>query len=235
MEITKRVKIFISYSTHSRRDKDTASAIKSHLEEFDMEVFLAHEDIRSGENWRKTMLKALESCDIFMPIMTESIKESEWATQEMGFAFAIRKDKMILPLKDGANPRCMLEIFQGLQCAYLEGGNEIDSEKTFSIIIDELISGGEHPDQYKSVLKRNAIEGLLRSKNFMETRRKYMVLRKYDSFTENEIDSIIEATEKNDQVRQYAGSPGFFRYILRTMKASLSLQQKKKIQNLAKN
>jgi len=228
MEAVNKLKVFISYSSRSTRDKVTASEIKSRLEAHGLDVFLAHRDICSGDIWQKTMLIALDSCDIFMPIMTKSIRKSEWANQEMGFAYALREKKRFIPIKDGQNPQCMIGKYEALECSYEKGTNKIDYDKTVSIIIKDLIKG-KNGQRYASVLKKMWTIDLSKSKWFTDTRPIYDLLRVFDKFTQDEIVAILKVARENPQVGPYGGSPRFFKEILEKSEPPIPSQTKKQI------
>lgn len=92
-EQDKSIKAFISYSAN---DKDIAAKVKETLKNFNVECFLAHEDIGVSEEWKERILLELKSADIFIPILSLNFRESDWCSQEAGIA-AFR-DVLIIPL-----------------------------------------------------------------------------------------------------------------------------------------
>lgn len=89
-----RVRAFISYSTV---DKEAAGAVKRALSTFGIDCFLAHEDIHVSEEWRERILEELATCTVFIPLLSQAFKESDWAPQEIG-AIAARADVAVVPL-----------------------------------------------------------------------------------------------------------------------------------------
>lgn len=107
-----RVRAFISYSTV---DKAAAGAVKRALSTYDIECFLAHEDIQVSEEWRERILEELAACDVFIPLLSTAFKESDWASQEIGVA-ASRSDVAIVPLLlDGTIPFGFIAKIQGVR------------------------------------------------------------------------------------------------------------------------
>lgn len=106
-EGSKKVKAFVSYSTS---DKELAGKIKKALENYGLEVFLAHEDISPSREWRKEILQNIESSDIFIPVLTENFKESTWTDQESGMAIFTKST--IIPLNVDKNPHGFLKDYQ---------------------------------------------------------------------------------------------------------------------------
>ena len=77
------LKVFISYSM---KDKEIASKIKKILTRFRIVCFIAHDDIEVSEEWRRRILKELNDADIFIPILSDNFKNSDWCSQEAGIA-----------------------------------------------------------------------------------------------------------------------------------------------------
>jgi hypothetical protein len=75
---------FLSYSHH---DKELAGRIKTRLERFGFDGFLAHEDIAPSEDWEKEILRQLQACDVFVAVLTDYFDESDWTHQEIGIAY----------------------------------------------------------------------------------------------------------------------------------------------------
>ncbi len=81
-------KIFISYTSST---KEIATKLKREFMDLGMSAFVAHEDIQVTEQWQEIILKALSSMDVFLPILSEGFKKSEFCDQELGFAVARRR------------------------------------------------------------------------------------------------------------------------------------------------
>jgi hypothetical protein len=104
-----KVKAFISYST---KDKKYGTAVKATLDKIgkaapdkiNLESFLAHDDVRVSEEWKKRILAELKECKIFVPLLSEAFKGSDWCGQETGFVVE-RGNVLIIPLSiDGTVP-----------------------------------------------------------------------------------------------------------------------------------
>lgn len=100
---------FISYASNSRR---TAGRIKEYLDQFGFNCFLAHEDIPPQTNWPAEILKALERCDLFLPLLTNGFLESFYCQQETGFAYCRKIE--ILPVKISKAPMGMIANMQAV-------------------------------------------------------------------------------------------------------------------------
>lgn len=87
------IQIFLSYSDNN---KDIAGKLKSALKEYGVDAFLAREDIPAAENWEDAIVRNLDLCDAFVPIITKGFNSSRWANQETGYAAGSKK--LIIPL-----------------------------------------------------------------------------------------------------------------------------------------
>lgn len=95
------LKAFISYST---KDKKHGASVKAALDKIKLESFLAHDDLRVSEEWQKRILAELQECKIFVALLSEAFKGSDWCGQETGFVVRRRK-VLIIPLSvDGTVP-----------------------------------------------------------------------------------------------------------------------------------
>ncbi|MFQ5772764.1 MAG: toll/interleukin-1 receptor domain-containing protein [bacterium] len=104
------MKVFLSYSN---LDKNEAGQIKHALEDYGLEVFLAHEDIQPSAQWVDRILAELEACAVFLPILTKNFDKSNWTDQEVGIALALKK--LMIPLKITVDPYGFIGRFQALR------------------------------------------------------------------------------------------------------------------------
>lgn len=104
------IKAFISYST---RDKKHGAAVKAALDEISIKSFLAHDNVQVSEEWEKRILVELKECNIFVPLLSEAFKGSDWCGQEAGFVVERGNQVLIIPLSiDGTVPYGFISHFQ---------------------------------------------------------------------------------------------------------------------------
>lgn len=91
------LKAFISYS---HEDREIASEIKEKLESFEIECFMAHDDLGASEEWKQRILEELYQSDIFVALLSDNFKNSEWCSQESGIAALkeVYNNILIIPL-----------------------------------------------------------------------------------------------------------------------------------------
>jgi len=101
---------FISYST---KDKLSAVAVRDLMQSYGIECFLAHDDLQVSEEWKERILEELLRCQIFVPLLSKSFRESDWAPQEIG-VISGRPGVAIVPLSlDGTVPFGFISNIQG--------------------------------------------------------------------------------------------------------------------------
>ena len=101
---------FISYSSDI---KITAGKIKSYLDKFGFNCFLAHEDIPPQTEWPEEILDALKRCNLFLPLLTPGFIKSFFCQQETGFAYSNGTE--ILPVMISKAPMGMISNIQAVK------------------------------------------------------------------------------------------------------------------------
>jgi signal recognition particle subunit SEC65 len=103
------IKAFIS---HASKDKTIAKKLRDALKNYNIEAFVAHEDIKPTEEWLIELKNALNTTDFFISIHTKGFKNSIWCQQEIGYAIA-RQIKLI-PIKFDEDPEGFIGRYQAL-------------------------------------------------------------------------------------------------------------------------
>lgn len=188
----KDIRIFLSYSS---LNKVGVGKIKTWLSNLGFNVFLAHEDIEPSLEWQRVIIQNLESCHIFIPVITKEFTQSKWTDQESGIAFI--KKKMIIPLSvDGNNPHGFIGIYQGLPMS------REDIEKPCIKIVKTIIKN----KKYAPIVIDLLINSLGKSRTFASAEWKTSIISEYDSFTKEQFDSLLRNSAENNQVYIAAGS-----------------------------
>lgn len=103
-------RLFIS---HISKNKARMSALKSHLAIWGISGFVAHEDIEATREWRIEVESGLESMQLLVAVVEAGFKESDWCSQEVGWALGRQID--IIPLRAGVDPYGFFGKYQGIQ------------------------------------------------------------------------------------------------------------------------
>jgi len=104
------MRTFISYASDCKK---SARRIKKQLDHFGFNCFLAHEDIPPQTEWPARIVKELDGCDLFLPLLTTGFIESFYCQQETGFAFC--KKVEILPVMIEKAPMGMIADMQAVR------------------------------------------------------------------------------------------------------------------------
>jgi len=93
-------KVFVSYST---KDLHQVSALQSQLANTPINVFVAEHAINPSQELASTIDKAINNCDLFIVLWSNNAKSSDWVSQEIGKATALKKTILPLVLDSGLN------------------------------------------------------------------------------------------------------------------------------------
>lgn len=137
-EKTDNVKAFIS---HTSEKKDLAKSLRNVLKPYNIDCFVAHEDIKPSKEWQDEIDKALQTMDFFISMHTEGFIESFWCQQEIGYAVA--RNVKIIPIKFGSkhNPVGFIGKIQALS----------RGDKEAQIVAKEIIDILESDEKTKHI------------------------------------------------------------------------------------
>jgi hypothetical protein len=163
MNKVSQLKVFLSYSSD---DKALAGSYKNHLEKYyGFGVFVAHDDNVPSCDWGPEIKDSISKTDIFIVLISEASKKSEFVNQEIGIAIAF--NIRIFPIKiDGSNPFGFIYKIHGFPYikdqdkAILENGS-----KLFSI----LTSSRDEFKAFGDLAIESAIYSLSKTSHFKET------------------------------------------------------------------
>lgn len=151
-EGNKNAKAFIS---HLSKDSQYAMKLRNALKEYNIDSFVAHEDIKPTEEWQEEITRALNTMDFFISIHTEGYAKSEWCQQEVGYAFS--RGTKIIPIKfDGKeNPKGFIAKYQAL----IKSHNKLAPQLAIEII--DLLKTDERTSKlYNEVINPTHVEDL---------------------------------------------------------------------------
>lgn len=105
-----QLKMFIS---HLSSNKQRMSEMKLELAAWGISAFVAHEDIEPSREWLNEVEAGLETMEVLVAVVEPGFKESDWCSQEVGFALGRKID--VIPLRAGLDPFGFFGKIQGLQ------------------------------------------------------------------------------------------------------------------------
>lgn len=86
-----------AFISHSHVDRTFARQAKEVLGRAGIDAFVAHDDLRTSEEWQRRIRDELRRCQLFVPLLSKSFLRSRWTLQEVGF-IAARPRVKIAPL-----------------------------------------------------------------------------------------------------------------------------------------
>lgn len=93
--------LFIS---HSLSNEVVADAVRSFLEDRNINCWKAPRDILPGQNWAEAIFTAISECKVFLLILSDRSQESEQVAKELALAANLKK--IIIPLRvDECDPK----------------------------------------------------------------------------------------------------------------------------------
>ncbi len=107
-----RFNYFRLFISHLTADKTRAASLKSILERYGIDCFVAHEDITPSKEWQKVIESALGSMDAMCAIITPDFNKSKWCDQEVGFALGRRR--IVIPIDSRAIPYGFIGKWQAI-------------------------------------------------------------------------------------------------------------------------
>lgn len=191
------LRIFFSYSTE---DKKIVGMLKEQLEFMGFEVFLAHDDIEPSVEWQDEIIKNLKSCDIFIPLLTKTFRESEWTDQETGIAIAT--DKFIIPLQVDFPPYGFIGKIQGLKVDtyYLRNEDVRTVRNHLENISTKIFQTIRTKSKFEDDMKGFVIYKFINSGSYNEANARAKLLEDFDDFAPEQVHQIFYATRSNTQI-----------------------------------
>jgi len=202
-ELNCDLRVFISYS---HENKEIAGMIKDAFTIRGIDSFLAHEDIPCGEEWEKEIKGELEKCNIFVPILTNEFKESEWTCQEIGAAWI--RNATIIPLsliidgKEAVMPSGFIKKIQGLKINLSKEKNfEIEERKhTINQLVQRISKTLANKQEISERVKGCFVNSLFKSQSFDESNSKSTAISSLKPFSVPQIKMIVFSYVLNAQI-----------------------------------
>ena len=198
------LKVFLSY--HSS-DKTLAGEIKSGLNHYGLDVFLAHEDIQPTEEWQSRILSELKRTDVFLPLLTEKFIISKWTSQECGVA--VSRGTFIVSLKVSIDPFGFLSKYQAFN---------FRPEN-----ISRSCSGIARVIHKNRKLQKRFLDGLItsfgRSGSFEEAKELASLLNDFDGYNGRQVSDVLRKSIENSQIHKSFGARRQLEIFLKEHKA----------------
>lgn len=189
--------IFISYE---RTDKVIVENLERAFLDLEFTVFY-DKYIPAGKDFRPPIIENIRNAFFFIPIISINFNKSDWANQEVGFAFSL--NKLTLPISiDDTSPKGFIRDIQAYNLKdYLKNinrSNYID----YNAIAMDLLSNAISSENCGEYLKNKLIKELILSGGFNKSNTLAPILFCSNNFSESELSQIFDVYIENDQVNR---------------------------------
>ena len=137
--------VFVSYS---RKDSETVANIVARLERDGLSVWLDREDIRGGELWRETIVKAIDNAYAFVLMLSSNSVASENVRKEVDLAEGANKHLLPVMLAlSNYQPNCGINwrAFNGLNTTAILTLNMLNSLTCYALTSQSSLSANCKP------------------------------------------------------------------------------------------
>ena len=199
------VDVFLS---HAHEDRLIARKLADELKKYAFDAFVAHDDIKLGDEWESAIFERIKKCDLFIAILSNNFCQAQYTDHEVGIAYGL--GKIILPLSvDNTMPYGFMTKFQAKKLS-----PEIDT-KEVSKIFDEFMPKTTEPTRVEDHL----IYSLISADSFDEANYYTRILSQNTEFSDAQINLIAEGFLNNDQIRGgYEAAPWCAKLLKKNMK-----------------
>ena len=119
------VKSTLIFLSHKASNAKKVSQLAKQLEENkNIKTFVAHEDIHPSRQWAKEILRALNTMDFFIGIITEDFHNGGWTDQEIGYCLKRGIPRLFLKLSE-TDPKGFINLQQALTCTWDNASEKI--------------------------------------------------------------------------------------------------------------
>jgi len=203
------LKVFLSYSS---LDYDLAKKLKDFLEQFGMNIFLAHTSIEAARRWEDDIYLNLKTCDVFIPILTNNFKNSRWTDQECGIAY--NEEKKIIPLMIDLVPYGFLGKFQALR---VDTSKWVWRDNDDRVKIVDLIN-----QNFPLIMRKLVIDSIEKTSSWIIGKTRTGILKQSGPLSDEELNKILEAGAYNSQFYDADGASEYLKELLDRYKDSAS-------------
>lgn len=181
------VRLFVS---HKDMHKAEANSLAEALFSFGVSSFVAHDTIQPMSEWRKEIMKGLETMELMLVFLTDDFEESTFTNQEVGFALGANKP--IISLKLGRkDPPGFISHEQALR------GDINDAQSSAEALYPILAKALGKKERMDDSL----IAAFLSSTDFNEAKLRFdRMATLVDKLSSSQLAMVIDGFFRNDQL-----------------------------------
>jgi len=184
---------FRLFVSHTSKFKNDVGELKGKLRLRGISAFVAHDDIEPSNEWQTEIEQALQTCDAFCALLTDDFFESNWCSQEIGYAVGLRK--FIVPIRISCDPCGFIGKIQALSAKSID--EPLLSEKIRNLLLQN------HSTCLS--MRASTIRAFRNSSSYRQSNDLIETISTLPALTEEELSVIREAVQENEQVTEAFG------------------------------
>jgi len=184
-----QIRLFI---THRDEDKAGANLLADALSTYGISSFVAHDTIKPMKEWRREILKGLETMEMMLVYLTDKFAESIWTQQEVGYALG--KGIPVISLKlQGKDPPGFIDNVQAQR-------GSIDDPAGAAVAIYRLIS---EELGAKERLNDGLVAAFVASEDYNQARYRFdRMASNVEKLTNAQLESVIKGYRDNPALNE---------------------------------
>lgn len=170
------------------------------------DVFVAHDDIIGGTVFAEEIIQHITECDVFVPLLSEVFKESDFTDQETGIAIGLKK--VMIPIKSGINPYGFINKYQALPLKQIQPRYprfDKDNRTEIAITIGKICLSSKIDEPIYIKARSSTVHAFCTSLDFYHTIAAIQIMGTCVDFTVEELRVIKTAIKSNRCVRDARG------------------------------
>lgn len=165
------------------------------------ETFIAHNDIPGSSVWEREIIKAISQTDFFIPLISQSFKDSPFTDQETGIAVYLKKK--IIPIKlETIDPYGFINKYQALQYKQYPSSYYLsDNIKELILTIAQIGLKFPRKSLYHQKALNSIVHAFCLSRSFDSANAVIQGMLKCRDFSKSQIVQILQAIMDNNQIQ----------------------------------
>lgn len=184
--------MFRLFLSHVSARKDAVGELREGLRPYNVDAFVAHEDIIPTREWRQVIRKGLGTCDACAAVLSHGWRESEWCDQEIGFC--VGRGVLVVPLKETHDPYGFIGDYQAFSLGRYDELPEL-CEALHRLLRDHELT--------REAMAAAAVYAFERSSSFDEARRgvEQLLEMPVEAWTPELLERARDSHEHNGQIQ----------------------------------
>ena len=181
----------LAFLSHSSESKGEAAELRDSLQKLGITIFVAHEDIAPAQEWQDVILKALDTMQMMILLLTPRFGDSAWTNQEVGFALCKRIP--IVSIGMGSDPAGFIGKYQSMS------GVGKPAWKIANDVFQMLL------DNYHGTAVEAFVAAVERSTSWNNSNHLASLMRQIKELSSDQESALVQAFNKNKEVMHSFG------------------------------